>query len=75
VRLSIQGVPVTLAAADASEVRMPAMRKVAQRGVTFHVQNAGNIGMVMTQRGGKWYCLMGNLPTERLMAFWTTAVN
>lgn len=75
VLLSIDGVPVTLAAADAVEVRMPAMEKVTQRGVTFHVQNARNINMVMTERGGKWYCLMGNLPTERLMTFWTGVVN
>lgn len=70
--LSIDGVPVTMAAAESAQVRMPEMQKIEQNGVTFHVQTAKSISMVMTQRGDHWYCLMGQLPTERLMQFWGT---
>ena len=51
---------------------MPEMQKVEQNGTTFHVQAMSNISMVMTQRGDHWYCLMGELPTEKLMQFWGT---
>lgn len=70
--LSIDGVPVTMAAADSSAVRMPKMQQIERNGTTFSVQTANNVSMVMTQRGEHWYCLMGQLPTDRLIAFWDT---
>ncbi len=70
--LAIDNTPVTMAAAETSDVRLPEMQKVQRNGVTFHVQTVKNVSMVMTQRNGHWYCLMGQLPTDRLMAFWDT---
>lgn len=70
--LAIDGVPVTMAAAESAKVRMPEMQKVQRSGVTFHIQTTSNISMVMTQRGDHWYCLMGQLPTDRLIQFWGT---
>lgn len=72
VLLSIDGTPVTMAAADASDVRMPEMQKVQRNGTTFHTQTANNVSMVMTQRGEHWYCLMGQVPTDKLIGFWDT---
>lgn len=70
--LAIDGVPVTMAAAESAKVRMPEMQKVQHDGVIFHVQTTGSVSMVMTQRGDHWYCLMGELPTDRLIQFWNT---
>ncbi len=70
--MAIDGVPVTMAAAESAQVRMPEMQKLERNGVTFHVQNSGGISMVMTQRGDHWYCLMGQLPADRLIQFWAT---
>jgi hypothetical protein len=38
-------------------------------GVTYHVQSSGRVNMVMTERQGRWVCLMGEAPIERLMDF------
>lgn len=71
VLLAIDGIPVTMAAAETSQVRMPSTQTITRDGTTFHVSTADSVGMVMTQRDGHWYCLMGQLPTERLMDFWS----
>lgn len=70
VLLSIDGTPVTLAAANAADIRIPTCPAVEHGGHGFHVQSHGQTTMVMIERDGKWYCLMGNLPSERLMSFW-----
>jgi hypothetical protein len=36
-------------------------------GVTYHVQSTGDLNMVMTERHGRWVCLIGRVPAERLM--------
>ena len=36
-------------------------------GVTYHVQSFNSLNMVMTERNGRWICLIGRVPTERLM--------
>lgn len=61
------GIPVTLAVADASEVRTSASVTVKRGRSVFHMQSSDNINMVMLQHGGRWICLMGALPTERLV--------
>jgi len=70
VLLAIDGIPVTLAAAESSEVRMPDTQILRQGNVTFHLSTVKDVSMVMTQRDGHWYCLMGQLPTTRLIEFW-----
>ena len=35
-------------------------------GVAYHVQSHERINMVMTERGGRWVCLMGKVPVDRL---------
>ena len=62
------GEPVSMAVADAQDVRMPAeSQTVAADGATYYVQSAQGVNMVMARRGGRWVCLMGKLPPGRLI--------
>ena len=67
VSMKVDGVPVSMAVADAADVRMPASGSTVVDGVTYHVQAARDVNMVMLQRNGRWVCLMGKIPTERLV--------
>jgi hypothetical protein len=67
VSLMTDGVPVSLAVADAADIRLPASETVTVEGVTYHVQSAQDVNMAMTERNGRWVCLMGKLPTGRLI--------
>ena len=67
VLLSDAGVPVTMTVAAAGEVRPPDSPTVVRGGVTYHVQSSGGLNMVMAERGGRWVCLIGELPAGRLI--------
>ena len=60
------GAPVTMAIANAADVRVPESEMLTVGGVTYHVQSHQGVNMVMAQRNGRWVCLMGRLPTRRL---------
>lgn len=63
-----EGVPVTMAVARADDMRLPASSPTKVRGgITYHVQSAGRLNMVMSEKSGRWVCLIGELPNERLM--------
>jgi hypothetical protein len=68
VLLKSEGEPITLTVAKASDMSMPAMSPTLDRGgVTYHVQSFNGLNMVMTERNERWICLIGRVPTERLM--------
>jgi len=67
VLLRDSNVPVTLAVARADEMKLHPMPMELHNGVSYRVQHVGSLSMVMTERDGKWLCLIGALPTERLM--------
>jgi hypothetical protein len=67
VSLLTDGVPVSLAVADAADVKLPPAQTVLADGVTYHVQSAQGVNMVMTRRNDRWVCLMSKLPTDRLI--------
>lgn len=67
VLLKAAGVPVTLAVASAADMKLPGAPVQSRGGVDFRVQHVGNLSMVMTERNGKWLCLIGQTPPERLM--------
>lgn len=67
VAFKADGVPVTMAVADAADVEIPPMETRAVGGVTYHVQSSSGVNMAMARRGGRWVCLMGKLPPERLI--------
>jgi len=62
-----EGVPITLAVANASDMKLPPAQVVSRGGASYRVQAVGDLHMVMTERDGRWLCLIGQLPAERLM--------
>ena len=67
VLLKSEGEPVTMTVANAADMRLPKSPTVTRGGVTYHVQAAGDLNMVMTERRERWICLIGRLPAPRLM--------
>lgn len=67
VLLKSEGVPVTMAVADAADLRSPRSPTAVHDGITFHVQSSGALNMVMSERDGRWVCMIAELPSERLM--------
>lgn len=61
------GVPVTLTVAHGKDMRAPASPVTVRDGVRYHVESVGKLHMVMTEREGRWVCLIGELPAERLI--------
>lgn len=61
------GTPVTLTIASAADMKSPASPAVERNGVTYQVHSVNGLNMVMTERHGRWICVMGRLPSERLM--------
>jgi hypothetical protein len=53
--------------ANASDMQMPTAAIVTHNGINYTVQSVGELYMVMTQRNGRWVCLIGQVPAERLM--------
>lgn len=62
---------ITMAVANADDVKMPRGEVVARSGLTFHVQTIGKVHMVTLQRAGRHICLMSELPAERLVELGT----
>lgn len=65
--MKINGVPVSMAVANATDIRMPRGKKIERDGVMYLVQSANGVNMVMTERNGRWACLMGQAPIEKLL--------
>ena len=63
----VDGMPVSIAVANAADVKMPASQTITVDGATYHLQSARGVNMAMTQRAGRWVCVMGGLPTARLI--------
>lgn len=66
------GVPVTMAVANAADVKVPTAETLTIGGTIYHVQSHAGVNMVMIERGGRWVCLMGELPLDRLAALANT---
>jgi hypothetical protein len=68
VLLKGEDAPITMAVANAADVKVPASSNTVTRsGVEYHVQSSGAINMVSTQRNGRLVCLIGQVSAERLM--------
>jgi hypothetical protein len=67
VLLKGSGEPVTMTVANAADMQSPTSPMQARNGMEYHVQATGTLNMVMTQRQGRWVCLIARLPVERLM--------
>lgn len=62
-----EGIPVTMTVANAADMKLPKSPTVNRDGVTYHLQAFERLNMVMTHRDGRWICLIGELPAEKLM--------
>ena len=67
VLLRSEGVPVTMVVANAEDMRSPKSSTVRHGGLTYHVQSSGPLNMVMTERHSRWVCMIGQVPSDRLM--------
>jgi hypothetical protein len=61
------GTPVTMTVANGAEMRLPNSPTISRDGVAYHVQSVNDLNMVMAQRQGRWICVIGRLPAERLI--------
>jgi hypothetical protein len=67
VSLLVDNVQITMAVADSADVKVPRGTTMVRDGVTYHIESAKGVNMAMTERGGRWVCLMGRLPVDRLV--------
>ena len=67
VLLKDEGVPVTLAVASAADMKLAPAPITTRSGIDYRVQKVGNLSMVMTEQDGKWLCLIGQMPADRLI--------
>ena len=67
VLLRSEGTPITMSVARASDMKSPTGEKVIRNGAKFHLMSSGALNMVSTERGGRWVCLIGEVPSDRLI--------
>ena len=67
VLLKREGVPVTMVVANSADMRSPKSPEVMRNGVSYRVESVGSLSMVMTERHGRWVCLIGEIPADGLM--------
>jgi hypothetical protein len=65
--LKREGVPVTMVVANAADMRSPKCPEAVRDGVTYRVESVGSLSMVMTERHGRWVCLVGATTADALM--------
>jgi hypothetical protein len=66
--LHVDGTPVSLVVGDADDLDAPGSTTVTKNGVTYQVHSSGGVNMLMAEHAGRWVCIMGRLPAERLAA-------
>jgi hypothetical protein len=66
VEMMIEGEKVSMTVADADDVKMPPGRDETLAGIECRSCSHGGVNMVMVTRDGRWICVMGKLPRERL---------
>lgn len=62
-----ENVPVSLMVAHSQDMRSPDSPLQTRNGIHYRVQASGKFNMVMTERQGRWICLIGELSVDRLM--------
>lgn len=72
IAMEVDSVPVSIAVAPASDVKTPTCEARMINGVAYHIQSHNDINMVMIERDGRWVCVMGKLPVDRLVALAST---
>ena len=67
VLLQSGGTPITMTVARSQDVETPSCEAVNRNGTMYHVQAKDGVNMVMTERDGRWVCLMSELPQDQLI--------
>lgn len=67
VLLNDGGIPVSMMVADGSDVKNSRSSTFTKDGVPYQVESSDELNMVMTKRDGRWVCLVGDRPIERLI--------
>jgi hypothetical protein len=67
VLLKSEATPITMSVANASDMRLPKSPAVARNGVKYYLESFGNLNMVSAERNGRWICLIGETPQDRLV--------
>lgn len=67
VLLRSDNVPVTLTIARAADMKLPRSPTVVRNGLKYHVEKIEELTMVMTEREGRWICLVSELSADALI--------
>lgn len=68
VLLRSESSPITLSVGRAKDMRLPNSSPSTLRdGVRYYIQSSGALNMVMAERQDRWICLIGELPSDRLI--------
>lgn len=67
VLLKSEGQPLTMTVANASDMKLPQSPSTIRGGAAYYLQSFESLNMVMTERHGRWVCLIGELPAEQIM--------
>jgi hypothetical protein len=65
--MTIDGAPVSMTVADAHKIKMPRGKTIERDGASYVVDADQGVNMVMTERNGRWACLMGQVTVEKLL--------
>ena len=67
VKLNVDGIPFTLVAANATDLRLPDVPPITRGTTRYFIQTFGETSMVTTERDGLWLCIIGQRSPDRLM--------
>jgi hypothetical protein len=67
VLLKDDGEPVTMTVAKADDMQLPQGEIRTRNSTSYHVQSVNDLNMVMTERDGRWVCLISKISVDRLM--------
>lgn len=67
VTFEVDNAPVTLALAPSKDIRCPVGEIRVVNGNRYVLGSSNGVNMAMVERDGKWSCVMGKLPQEKLI--------
>jgi hypothetical protein len=67
VLLKSEDAPITMSVANAADMK-PVGNVFSRNGAQFHIVAYESLNMVSTEKAGRWVCLIGELPTDKLIA-------
>lgn len=68
VGLEVAGEQLTMAVAESGEITAAEGETVVRDGIKYKISSADGVNMAMTERDGRWVCLMGRAPIDSLIS-------